>query len=224
MTNVKDKLDFEEIYELTESREKIYRFLSIVYLEEPNLSLYEVSKSIPFRSPYDNVETDLFGDLKGFDKKQIITELEVEYTRLFIGPLNHISPHESIQRGEGRFWGDYTVEVKKFYEKNGFTLKDDFRGMPDHISIELLFLCNLLKEEKDSLTKKDIETYFLTVNNENSFIKNHLSIWVKEFADKVCEIAKFDYYKVISRFCSDFIKDELLYTENILKDKENVRT
>lgn len=215
--------DLKSKYEQADSRQHIYNFLSRVYFSEPTLQLYKASKGISFISPYSDSETNLFAGLEEFDETKLITELEVEYTRLFIGPNGHISPHESIQRGEDRHWGDYTVEVNKFYEQNGFATVDDYRGMPDHISVELLFLSNLVEEEKNTINQNDIDSFHQIIQKEYDFIKQHPLIWINEFADKVCESAEYEFYKILSKFCSDFLVDEFHYLENTLAELNSSR-
>jgi len=82
-------------------------------------------------------------------------DLAVEFTRLFIGPGPHISPHESVNTEthdvkEAALWSAQTVKVKKFIEAAGLEYDDSFSGMPDHVTAELEFMQRLAAKEAEA--------------------------------------------------------------------------
>jgi len=72
--------------------------------------------------------------------------LQVEYARLFVGPFHvEAPPYGSVYlETNGRLMGESTIAVKKFYQKYGLELDQDFSELPDHISAELEFVYYLL--------------------------------------------------------------------------------
>lgn len=83
-------------------------------------------------------------DLTCLNEAKLLEDLAIEYSRLFIGPGRHISPHESVhlkeEGGRGLLWGEAAVKVKKFIEFSGLHYKPEYSGMPGHISVELEFM------------------------------------------------------------------------------------
>ncbi len=53
-----------------------------------------------------------------------------------------MSPYISkeMMPDRGNFGGESTVEVKKFIESAGFDYTSEYKGLPDHISVEWEFM------------------------------------------------------------------------------------
>lgn len=142
-------------------------------------------------------------------EQELLNEMAEEYTRLFIGPGRHLSPHESVHRaGEGLLWGDSTVRVKTFIESSGLKYRSDFKGIPDHISVELEFMHRLVKAEVGAREKNNQAELKKILNLESRFIDEHISKWIPQFTDKVVKEAGLDFYKKIAELTKEFISFE----------------
>jgi len=143
----------------------------------------------------------------------LLTEsLAIEYTRLFIGPGSHISPHESVfvnvDGSEGGLWGEKTVEVKKFIETAGFDYLPDFSGLPDHIGAELEFMQKLAETEAHLWSDCEAERADWCLKVQKKFVDEHLSKWVPDFCEKVIEKAEMPFYTEMAKVTRSFIEFE----------------
>ena len=189
--------------EMAMARANVYGLLADVFRESPSglllLKLGEPEFSGSLKALGLSLD-EVFGEVP---HRQLVEDLAIEYTRLFIGPSNHISPHESmhcdVRFGEKKaLWGDQTVAVKKFMQAAGMEIDDGFGGMPDHISAELEFMQQLLQNECDAWVNEDDELACNILSIEKKFYDEHLSQWVANFCDTVIELSKHVFY---AQFC-----------------------
>jgi len=149
----------------------------------------------------------------GTPENELVEELAVEYARLFLGPGEHISPHESVHHevdgGDwGLLWGQETVKVKQFMESAGLAYAADYKGIPDHISVELEFLQKLTLGEGTAWAEEDIEGAVFGLKMEKMFIKKHLIKWVPMFCDKVIARANAPFYREMAEVTKGFVQFE----------------
>ena len=162
------------------------------------------------------------------DQDQLLEDLAVEYTRLFLGPDKHISPHEAVhhQRDDGDWgvhWGGSTVDVKKFIETTGLEYKQEYSGMPDHISVELDFMKEAAGREAQALEEKDWEGALYCQKMEKKFIYDHLIKWIPAFCDKIISQAEISFYGDLADVTKNFINLEFeAIDESITASKEQV--
>jgi TorA maturation chaperone TorD len=153
------------------------------------------------------LQYDIFSQ-KGQD--ELLEDLAVEYARLFLGPDKHISPHESVhhQRDDGDWgthWGGSTVDVKKFIESAGLEYKQEYSGMPDHISTELDFMKEAAGREAQAIEEKDWEGALYCQKMEKKFIYDHLIKWIPAFCDKIISQAEISFYGDLADITKNFI-------------------
>ena len=153
---IKEK-EAEEDVSVLESKIKIYELFANVFSIEPDvefLRLLEEDEEV-----FKSYGLDPLSDIRHLSLEQQAEMLSVEYARLFLAPKRLASPHESLQRGEGRLWGKSTIEVNKIYKKFGFVLDEKFKDTPDHLSAELSFLAQLTQLEGKYLTRELTEEH-----------------------------------------------------------------
>lgn len=198
---------------LANFRSTIYGFLAAIYRHEFSSDLLRQIKDPRFLE----VLTDLGIELNnGFFKqpeKELLDALEVEYARLFLGPGKHISPHESVHHKRddgqwGQLWGESTIQVKKIIESSGLEYKSEYKGLPDHISVELEFMQEVILREEQAWQDDDTETALLCQKNEKKFIDEHLFRWIPDFCEKVIETAESPFYREMARLTRTFIEFE----------------
>lgn len=109
-----------------------------------------------------------------------LLELEFDFNRLFIGPNRlEAAPYESIFRGTERtLMQAETLAVRSFYEKAGLVVKKKNNEPDDHLSLELEFVCYLLRESVE-------DDFHYTLYE--AFLKEHLFHWVEEHCELVRE-------------------------------------
>ena len=208
-----------DMADMATARANVYGLLADVYREEPSESFLSKLGEPEISAPLKALNLSLDTMFKSVSKQQLVEDLALEYTRLFIGPGSHISPNESMHTearfGEpNSFWGERTVAVKKFMEGAGVAIQDSFSGMPDHITAEFEFMRQLLMEEAEAWNNGDKELGANILRIENRFYEEHLSQWIANFCDKVSDTAEHVFYKQFADVTRGFIQFE----SNILKE------
>ncbi len=191
------------------TRSSVYGFLSAMFREEINAERLRQIKAPAIKEILSEmgVQYDIFSQK---DQAQLIEDLAVEYARLFLGPDKHISPHESVhhQRDDGDWgthWGASTVDVKKFIETTGLEYKQEYSGMPDHISTEFDFMKEAVGREAQAIEEKDWEGALYCQKMEKKFICDHLVKWIPAFCDKITSQAELSFYGDLADVTKKFI-------------------
>jgi TorA maturation chaperone TorD len=205
--------EIQEKAEGARIRSNIYGFLSSIFREEITAECLRQIKAPAIKEVLSEMglRYDIFSQK---DQDQLIEDLAVEYARLFLGPDKHISPHESVhhQRDDGDWgthWGGSTVDVKKFIETAGLEYKQDYTGMPDHISVELDFMKEAAEREAQAIEEKDWEGALYCQKMEKKFICDHLIKWIPAFCDKIISQAELSFYGDLADVTKDFITLEV---------------
>ena len=139
--------------ETATARSQAYGLLASVFRAEPSREFIDELRGPRFAGALASLDVDFGRDFEKTSRETLCEDLGIEFTRLFMGPGQHISPHESIfveVDGEaGGLYGAITVKVKKFIETTGLVYDDAFTGLPDHISVELEFMGRLAEFESE---------------------------------------------------------------------------
>ena len=209
--------------ELAGHRSNIYGLLAGIYRREMTSDLLKQIKDPSMLGVLSNLGLKLNNGFLETPEHQMLEDLAVEYARLFIGPGKHISPHESVHHKRddgqwGQLWGQSTAEVKKFIESAGLSYQSEYTGLPDHISVELEFMQQVLQREEQAWKAEDKEMAHLCLENEKKFIEEHLAEWIPDFCDKVINQAESPFYRVMAELTKKFIEFE---KTEIAKSDEN---
>jgi TorA maturation chaperone TorD len=205
------------------ARSQVYGLLTTVFRAEPSAVFIRDLQGSRFSAVFSDMDIDLGEEFQNATESDMVEELAVEFTRLFLGPGQHISAHESIFTevdGEvGGLWGAKTVAVKKFIETTGLDYESGFTGLPDHISVELEFMGKLSEWEAGKWSDDDSESanYCLTV--QKKFIEEHLLKWAPEFCDKVIDKANTPFYRGMAKVTRDFLEFDHKEINQILSSK-----
>ena len=198
---------------MARQRSDIYGLLAMVYRKEVNSEFLEQIKDPRFLGVLSDLGIQFDDEFLQKPEKELLEDLAIEYTRLFLGPGKHISPHESIHHEKdnskwGQLWGDSTVEVKKFIETTGLEYQTDYKGLPDHISVELEFMQQLTLREEQAWgdSEADGAAYYRKI--EEKFIIEHLMPWIPVFCDKIMQEAELPFYRGLAAFTREFIQFE----------------
>ena len=200
-----------EMVDLTEQRSNIYGLLATLYRQEPTCELLEQIRTPEFLEILSHMGGDLEDDFLIRPENELLEEMAVEYTRLFLGPGKHVSPHESVHHERedgqwGQLWGASTVEVRKFIEGTGLRYETKYRGLPDHIGVELEFLEALTRREEEAWAEDDEEGARRCLDVERRFLDEHLLRWVTPFCDKVIAAAELSFYRSLASLTKRFIE------------------
>jgi TorA maturation chaperone TorD len=199
--------------ELADQRLNVYGFLARIFREEITPEFLPKLRDPQILGVLSTFGSDLGDDFVQGNENDLVEDMAVEYTRLFLGPGKHIPPNESIfherEDGDwGRFWGASTVEVKKFIETAGLTYRDDFTDMPDHISVEFEFMQKIIVKEKDEWNEVNRDGALYCLKMEKMFIDDHLIQWVPRFCNEVIYDAELAFYSEMAKITRSFIEFE----------------
>lgn len=199
--------------EMATERADVYGLLADVFREEPSEALLSKLGQPEFSAAMNALDLSMDDVFEGASYKQLVEDLAIEFTRLFIGPGSYHSPHESMNV-EARFgerqslWGPQTVEVKKFMQAAGLKVDDSFGGMPDHLSAELEFMQKLAGEEAVAWAGADEELAGNLLHIQKKFYDEHLSMWVGNFCDKIIEDSEHPFYGKFAGLTKGFLEYE----------------
>jgi DMSO reductase family type II enzyme chaperone len=145
------------------------------------------------------------------DEGALLETLAVDFTQLFHGPRGHNPPYESVQVAgdEGELNSDVTLAVRRFYETAGLMFDDEYRELPDHLSVELGFMAELAGREAEAREAGDVSGVKRRVRDQYAFIQGHLSRWVPAFGKLVAKSAESSFYREFARLLTEFIEVEL---------------
>lgn len=202
-----------ELASYARARANVYGLLADVFRDTPSEAFLETLGAPEFSGALDALDLSLGALLDGDDLPAAAARLTLEYTRMFLGPGPHISPHESMhippRFGEtNELWGEATVAVKKFIEATGLHIDDQFTGMPDHITAEFELMQRLALEEAEAWEQDDAELGGNIRGIQARFLDEHLSRWIPTFCDKVIENAAEPLYRTFSEIAKEFLAFE----------------
>ncbi len=180
--------------ELARLRQGLYQFFSAshLYPERDRLALLIDastlldSQRLAEFSFYDTWER-LRGDLQG---NVSLRELEREYVRLFsVGPGGALCPpHESFYLAPpGQATAVVIIQVEREYARLGLTIPPDYKGLPDHASVEMAAMALLCQREGEAWRVGAAGDADEVLQDERSFLRGHLSRWFPTFASRVAK-------------------------------------
>jgi len=186
----------------------MYRLLGRLYREEIDAELLEQLERDGALEALREAGLDI--DVPQ-DRPAWLEQLAVEYTRLFIGPGPHVSPHESVHAPDGSnlLNSERTAMVRRFIAAAGFEFEPSYSGYPDHISTEFEFMEALIGCQLASLDEGNSEETDTSLMLQREFADRHLSKWLPAFCDRVAEQAELPLYASLASVTKEFIDIEL---------------
>lgn len=212
--------------ELSKQRSNIYKFLSLIYAQEPDEKLVEKILEPEILIALSEVGIKLSDEVILESKEKLLEDLIVEYTRLFLGPGHHISPHESVYIGGykdrdpqiGLLWGNATVEVKDLIEELGYIYQDEYNGIPDHLAVELELMSNLTAKEHDVIINDNLNEGYNYLSKEKQFLNEHLARWIEPFCELVVENAEHSFYREMAFLTKDFVLNDISLIDQCISE------
>ncbi|NLL18212.1 MAG: molecular chaperone [Clostridia bacterium] len=181
-----------------QAKANIYRLLSACYYEPcPELKPLLVNLEDWIQLVFPKGTADVSVMRRELEQQAgDVTELVVDYARLFIGPFNVLAPpYGSVYlEKEGQVMGDSTVAVSRFYQEVGLKLDPEQKDLPDHIAVELEFLYYLIFRRRDREYQQFLELY--------------LAPWIDPFCDAMESGARTEFYRSLAKVTRGFLSQE----------------
>lgn len=201
----------EENLLLAQSRADSYKLLSQCFFL-PDKNLLAMLKGI--QPPAGSLWKELIGEARQIDR---IDNLEVDYSRLFVGPFKLLAPpYESVYLDTGgQIVGDSTVKIRNLYLEEGIDV--DIKELPDHVAIELEFMYYLINKEISAINDGADDKQQNNLNKQLYFLNEYLYRWISQFCRAVRENSQTDFYKSLSKVTETFVLNDLTFLEQELK-------
>jgi putative dimethyl sulfoxide reductase chaperone len=142
-----------------------------------------------------------------------LTEIRLEYNRLFVGPnALPCPPYESVYRTDrpsselGMLMGPSVIDVKKRYGEAGLQVAQNFHDLPDHVSVEMEFMSFLCAKEAAALGEQEDDVIWR--ERQAEFLRIHLESWIPQFSESVLSNCESNFYRAAATFLKDWIQDE----------------
>jgi len=182
----------EEERDFAKGRSRVYRLLALVFAEEPKAATLQEILTGEAHEPLAAVGAELGENIR--NSPELAEALAVEYARLFLDPVTHLVPNESVQRGEGRYWGDHTVRVADFYARFGYQVAEGEEIIPDHLASELEFMGHLAAEEAGRWAAGNSSGALARRAAAAEFLEAHLLAWAPGFCARVARRTEEAYF------------------------------
>jgi TorA maturation chaperone TorD len=138
-------------------------------------------------------------------------ELLIDYVRLFHGPPRALAqPYASVwlSMTTQTVMEDSTVAVMELYREAGFEIAEDFRDLPDHVSVELECLYALLFREAQAGRDGQTDKQQVAKALRRRLLQDHLAGWLAQFTDAVIVQAQTPFYRTLAELTRDHIDFE----------------
>lgn len=136
-----------------------------------------------------------------------IEDLQVEYTRLFIGPFGvAVPPYGSYYlEKSGEVMGETTQKVMQLYRKGGLTIDQEFTELPDHIAVELEFVYYLLTTMNNAEIRNNGEKYNSLDELYAQFYSMYFIPFIRAFSEKLLQETDNDFYGGLAMCLQDIL-------------------
>jgi TorA maturation chaperone TorD len=139
---------------------------------------------------------------------QNLQTLLVDYTRLFMGPI------QMLAKPYGSSWLKTSVPnednpppaVLELYNEGGFEIDADFMELPDHVAVELEFLYLLIFNQNQAFKAGKLEDMSSTESLKQRFLSEHLGAWIAPFSAAVSAHAETAFYRELALFTERFVR------------------
>jgi TorA maturation chaperone TorD len=191
--------------------EDLCRFLAACYYEPTEAFVEEgLFASMAVAAERCNPDlASLAGELGSAFAEEDLQALLVDYTRLFLGPVEPLAqPYASFWlSGEKTVMQDSTMAVLALYAEGGFEIDESFSDLPDHVAVQLEFLYLIefkLRQARAAGAEGATELQRLQALRRH-FLDEHLASWLGRFAHAVQAGAACRFYRQVGLLTEAFI-------------------
>lgn len=190
----------------------LFGLLGKILLSNPEKSWLQplLDEEVLLESPYGSGQPHVIQGVRSLtrwgdrSKKGIedetLTDLKVDYTRLFTGIKKvPVAPWESVYFSDERLvFQAQTLDVRSWYRRYGLEAVNLHQEPDDHIGLELAFVSHLAKLGVAALEAKDEETFEALLQAQRNFLKGHLLRWGPLWCNLIDRYAETDFYRGIA--------------------------
>lgn len=190
-------------------RGHVYALLSVVFRRPLDARQLERLRAPEMLTALRATGVDPGDDFGREDAATLLDRLAIDYTRLFHGPEGRIAPYESIQTGDGSdLMGPSAHAVRRFMGGAGYAVPPESGELPDHVSVELAFMAELIRREAEAAEEGDTATAARACVLRRRFLAEHIGHWAVPFARKVKARAGTTFYAAMADLLAGFVTAE----------------
>lgn len=195
------------------AREDLCRFLSACYYE-PCPEFAEENLFASMSTAASRIHPKLADDARKLGDAFCSSDLQallVDYTRLFLGPVQTLAkPYASCwlpPPAEADV--NPSLAVLEMYGKGGFEIAEELRELPDHIAVELEFLYLLIFQGNEAQRSGEADRFAAVAELEHNFLDTHLGAWISPFTAAMRAGAETGFYRQLAEMTERFVRLEV---------------
>lgn len=131
-----------------------------------------------------------------------------EHERLFGGTTRALADPRESAWFDGVPRRESLAAIVALYEEGGFEIDAAYRALPDHIGEELRFLHLAIFKENQALRIGTPDECEAMRALRERFVGEHLTKWVRAFADAIRAKARGRYYRELAELTERFVRLE----------------
>ncbi len=197
---------------LYQARQAVYSLLRRLYTAAPDTDfLGWLAAERPFANFPVMLDSALAPDLQAVDEDcQTATEevLSEDFYRLYVGYGDMlVPPWESVYRNEDHELFDiHTLQVREAYARHGMEFVEKNKAPEDSMAIELEFMQLLCDRLLIALERDDPRAERILVEDQLSFLEQHLLAWTPEFLARSQKYAQTSFYRSLAGILLGFLR------------------
>ena len=192
-------------------RMEAYKNLSLCFKYPDQTLLPTLEHLLKLFETMDSRALIYIADMTEAIQQHELSEIELDFSRLFIGPYTVLAPpYGSVYLEDNRrVMGESTIDAIRHYRESGLVIKETFYDIPDHVSVEMEFIYYLIFHEIKAIKEDKPDEAIDYFKKQVMFLNDHFSAWFFKFADSVESNAETDFYKKLAQACKAFIEEEV---------------
>lgn len=221
----------ETYRDLAGHRSILYGLLSSVYIHIPNGKTLKMDWEPAFKllefpgqgaeGAQKEIEKGLrlirdYASKKDLHLEKYLINLSKDWTHLFRGvdTKGLPPPYESVYR-IGRLQEKASQEIHRLFAKMGIRIPEEWHQPPDYIGVELDFMRFLCKKERETWERQRLDSVYEVLEEENSFLENHLGLWISIFCEKVVKEAREDFFIGTARLTKGLVEYDRVWIPHL---------
>lgn len=221
-------IDDGPLRDALEDRAATYGLLARLFNREVDRPLLEELSKLPFASDTGLEAVDTGNRLmrsflreSGRDEETILTELAVDFTRIFVIREAHLLtsayPFESVYTSATHtIMSDARDHVLAWYRSAGLEKSDAWKTGEDHISLELEFEQFLVGRSIAALDAGDAGEVERLLREQLEFLNLHILNWVPRFAEALEANAQTDFYRGLAHLLIGYLEEDRRFLHDLL--------
>ena len=201
MTSSSIDMDQDPQQLVFQSEANVYALLSRLWIAELDAESLTMLKSDGLRESYE----ELGGFVPSEDVSPgLIEELAIEFCGCFLGPKNHLPPHQSVV-SQSRFQGKCIDSMNTFVEIVGKPKGALFeqQKLVDHAGVQLAIIGSICASQ----VSPSIEDQDSLEELKQSFFENHL-LWLIGYCRVAVSKTQSDFYQGLFRVTEAFLEPQ----------------